>query len=87
MVNGENAIAWKGVYTWAWTDTNLFASCDSEDLIKVKIENNRIEVTNIMLWEGEIGNINIFVKPTTFCIENLPVQPNEEDQIIRKTII
>ena len=54
-IRGENCISSLGVYTSIKTATNLFTSLESTSDAKVKVEKNRVEVSNIIFGDNKMG--------------------------------
>ena len=55
IVKGKNTISLAGVYTSVKTETNLFTSLESDAQLKVKVENNRIEISNVVYGDAKLG--------------------------------
>lgn len=54
-IKGKNTISPLGVYTSIKTETNLFTSLESTSAANVKVGKNRLEVSNIVFGDDQMG--------------------------------
>ena len=64
-IKGKNTISPSGVYTSIKTETTLFTSLESKVQAKVKVEKNRLEVSNIVFGDDKMGVTETWIFTTS----------------------